>query len=63
MQTIVVTVSPGSLLISTPYTPSNPLSLGTAILNSSGTRLTASAPFGTAANPSTGISISDNARR
>lgn len=44
-QTVVVTVPQGTLAISTPYTPSNPLDLGTLALRSNGSCYDASAPF------------------
>jgi Bacterial Ig-like domain (group 3) len=45
-QTVEATVAAGTITITTPYSPSNPLSLGTLVLNSAGTQLSASAPFG-----------------
>lgn len=47
-QTVTVTVPQGALTISTPYTPSSPLRLGTAVLDQSDSTYSASAPFGTA---------------
>jgi hypothetical protein len=44
-QTAVVRVPTGGLIISTPYTPANPFSLGTMELNSDGVTLSASADF------------------
>ncbi len=44
-QTIEGTVPAGTISISTPYTASNPLNLGTLALNSAGTFFTASAPL------------------
>lgn len=44
-QTVIANVAAGTLVISTPYTPSAPLNLGTLKLNSTATELTASAPF------------------
>ena len=48
-QTVVVEVPQGVLTITTPYTPSSPLSLGTALLDQSDSTYSASAQFGTAA--------------
>lgn len=48
-QTVVVEIPRGVLTITTPYTPTNPLSLGTALLNQSNSTYSASAQFGTAA--------------
>ena len=56
---IDTTIPAGGLTISTPYSSSTPFQLGTAVLNSAGTEFTASAPFGTAATPSGGITITD----
>jgi hypothetical protein len=43
---MMVDVPAGTLVISTPYTADNPFELGTLLLNSTGTGLFASAPFG-----------------
>ena len=45
-QNVTVVVPQGTLVISTPYTVANPLSLGTMALNAAGTEYSASAPFG-----------------
>ena len=58
-QTVVVTVPAGDLVISTPYTPDNPFDLGTAVLSTDGTTLTASNTFGSAAYPEAGVTITD----
>jgi len=62
-QTIEGTVPAGTISISTPYTATNPLNLGTLALNSAGTFFTASAPLdnGTGVVGSTfqGITIVD----
>ena len=50
-QTVEATVAAGTITITTPYTPTNPLNLGTLVLNSSGTLLSASAAFGNTSNP------------
>jgi hypothetical protein len=48
-QTVTVGIPAGSLVISTPYGPSNPFSLGTASLDGDGLAFHASAAFGTPA--------------
>ena len=53
-QTVQATVAAGTITITTPYTPTNPLNLGTLVLNSSGTLLSASAAFGNTSNPTLG---------
>jgi hypothetical protein len=58
-QAVEATVSPGDITITTPYTPQHPLDLGTLELDSSGTRLSASAPFGDPANPAGAIEVTD----
>jgi len=58
-QTVDVNVPAGTLTISTPYTPANPFQLGTAVLSPNGTSFSASAPFGNAANPNDGVTITD----
>jgi hypothetical protein len=57
---VTVQVAPGSLTISTPYDAAHPFDLGTLALNADGTALTATAHFGSAANPEQGIRIIDN---
>lgn len=47
VQTIEGTVPAGTISISTPYTPTNPLNLGTLALNSAGTYFSASASLDT----------------
>jgi hypothetical protein len=47
VQTIEGTVPAGTISISTPYTPGNPLNLGTLALNAAGTYFTASASLDT----------------
>ncbi len=54
-QTVVATVAAGTITITTPYSPSNPLQLGTLVLNGAGTQLSANAAFGD--NSSTGHEI------
>jgi hypothetical protein len=58
-QTVTATVAAGTITITTPYTAAAPLNLGTLVLNSAGTLLSASAPFGTAGSPSTEIFVTD----
>ena len=48
-QTVIVEIPGGVLTITTPYTPSSPLSLGVATLNQADSTYSASAQFGTAA--------------
>jgi Bacterial Ig-like domain (group 3) len=50
-QTVVATVAAGTITITTPYSPAHPLPLGTLQLNSHGTQLSASAPFGSTIGP------------
>jgi hypothetical protein len=50
-QTVTATVAAGTITITTPYTPSNPLNLGTLQLNSNGTLLSANTQFGNISNP------------
>jgi hypothetical protein len=45
-QTVEATVGAGTMTITTPYGPQNPLNLGQMVLNSAGTELTVNAPFG-----------------
>jgi hypothetical protein len=54
-----VNVDAGTLTIATPYTPTTPFDLGTMVLSPQGTYLHASAPFGTAAAPANGVTITD----
>lgn len=54
-----VAIPPGTLTITTPYTPSNPFNLGTATLNPGQGTYTASAPFGSSSDPSAGVTITD----
>jgi hypothetical protein len=58
-QTVTVGIPAGSLVISTPYGPANPFSLGEAALDSNGSEFSASGAFGTpltdAADPTTGL--------
>jgi hypothetical protein len=56
-QTVEATVAAGTITITTPYSPSNPLDLGTLVLNGAGTQLSASAPFGSAPSTFTGASF------
>jgi Bacterial Ig-like domain (group 3) len=45
-QTVEATVAAGTITITTPYNPQNPLNLGTFVLNGAGTSLSASGAFG-----------------
>jgi len=45
-QTVEATVAAGTITITTPYSPANPLNLGTFVLNSAGNLLSVTAPFG-----------------
>jgi hypothetical protein len=58
-QTVNVNIPAGTLIITTPYTPTNPFQLGTAVLNPASSTFTASAPFGDATNPNNGVTITD----
>jgi hypothetical protein len=51
-QNLQADIPPGTLVISTPYTPSNPLNLGTLALNPAATQYSASAAF-------SGITVTD----
>lgn len=44
-QTIKANIAPGTLLLSTPYTPDNPLDVGTLVLNGSASQYSGSAQF------------------
>lgn len=59
-QDVDVTVPAGTLTITTPYSPSDPFNLGTAVLDPTGSKFTASAPFGDTANPSQGVTVTDS---
>lgn len=52
VQYIETVIAPGTLIISTPYTSTSPLQVGTMVLNPTATEYSASAPF-------TGISVAD----
>jgi hypothetical protein len=58
-QTVEATVAAGTITITTPYSPTNPLNLGTFQLNGSGTLLSASAPFGNTTNTGSEIFVTD----
>jgi hypothetical protein len=58
-QTVEATVAAGTITITTPYSPANPLNLGTFVLNSAGTLLSASAPFGNTSNTASEIFVTD----
>jgi Bacterial Ig-like domain (group 3) len=50
-QTVVTTVNAGTITITTPYNPSNPLVLPPMVLNQAGTMLSTSAAFGSTTGP------------
>ena len=62
-QTVTVDIPSGSITITTPYTPDNPLHLGTAVLDPSTSTYHASASFGNPDDPAAfdfgGIKITD----
>jgi hypothetical protein len=58
-QTVDVNIPAGTLTITTPYDVANPFELGTAVLDPNGAKFTASAPFGSAANPGQGVTVTD----
>jgi hypothetical protein len=61
-QTAVVTVDNGTLVISTPWTPSNPFDLGHMQLAPDGSYLhttAANSHFGDATNPANGVTVTD----
>jgi hypothetical protein len=58
-QNLQAEIPAGTLTISTPYGPSNAFDLGTATLNPNGGEFTASKGFGSATDPSAGVTITD----
>jgi hypothetical protein len=58
-QTVTATVAAGTITITTPYSPTNPLDLGTLQLNASGTLLSANAQFGNTTNTGSEIFVTD----
>jgi Big-like domain-containing protein len=58
-QTVEATVVAGTITITTPYSPANPLNLGAFVLNGAGTQLSVSAPFGVAGNTASEIFVTD----
>jgi hypothetical protein len=61
-QTVDVSIPAGTLTITTPYDPSNPFNLGTAVLDPADSKFTASASFGTPATDGTnagGVTVTD----
>lgn len=58
-QTIDADVAPGSLSITTPYDPSNPLHVGTLALNGTGTELSGTATFGDPSSQDGSIKVVD----
>jgi hypothetical protein len=59
LQTVEVGIPAGTLVITTPYGPSNVFNLGTAALNTGQTSFTATAPFGSSSSPGAGVTITD----
>jgi hypothetical protein len=53
-QTVTTTIPAGSLVITTPYSSSNPFALGTAVLNPGQNEFVATAHFGAESNSATG---------
>ena len=58
-QTVEATVAAGTITITTPYSPANPLNLGTFVLNGAGTLLSASGAFGNTTNTASEIFVTD----
>jgi hypothetical protein len=58
-QTVEATVSAGTITITTPYSPTNPLNLGALQLNASGNLLSASAQFGDPSSTAGEIFVTD----
>lgn len=58
-QTVIVSLTSGTLTITTPYSTTNPFDLGNLVLNPAASQYSASAPFGDAADPASGVSIVD----
>lgn len=58
-QDVQVNIPAGTLTITTPYSVSNPFSLGNAALNTADSAFVASAPFGSSTNPAQGVTITD----
>ncbi len=58
-QTINVNIPAGSIVITTPYSSTNPFALGTAALDANDSKYTASQAFGNLSNPANGVTITD----
>jgi hypothetical protein len=58
-QDIQVTVDNGSLVLSSPYSPTHKFDLGHMTLDATGTYLYASAAFGDVSNPANGLTVTD----
>ena len=58
-QTVKVSLTSGTLTITTPYSSANPFDLGGLALNPQHAQYSASAPFGDASDPANGVSIVD----
>ena len=59
VQTVKVSLASGTLTITTPYSAANPFDLGNLVLDPSHAQYSASAPFGDAADPASGVSVVD----
>jgi hypothetical protein len=58
-QDIKVTVEAGSLILSSPYGPTNKFDLGSMVLDPTGTFLYTERPFGDATHPELGLTVTD----
>jgi Bacterial Ig-like domain (group 3) len=59
VQSVIVSLTSGTLTITTPYSAANPFDLGSLVLDPAHAQYTASKAFGDAANPANGVSIVD----
>ena len=59
VQTVKVSLASGTLTITTPYSSANPFDLGNLVLDPSHAQYRASAPFGDAGDPASGVSVVD----
>jgi Bacterial Ig-like domain (group 3) len=58
-QTVSVSLAPGTLTITTPYSSATPFNLGSLLLDPVSHVFKASAPFGSATNPAQGVTVID----
>jgi hypothetical protein len=58
-QTVIVSLTSGTLTITTPYSAANPFDLGNLVLDPATSRYSTSRPFGDATTPANGVSIVD----